>query len=296
MNFLRAYGVSAGNFKPNVPAYVGQGLAASGFVPGRIQISQPSGLYYTANMKVSKLNNQVEFLKKNDDYDYKWVVSSSSKCIGGGVTVDDTFYIGRVVIGDYSYIGRVEIGQRGLKYENSNEKEVLTNEYEVLTCIEKKCSNKDGQKDKDLLDTCEKRITSLNADIQEGLSKYSGCERLLNETQDKNILLKRMVDILDDQIKNCTSVPTICPDIEKENVMLKKEIDEISREATITARKIKIQASRIKDLESLVDSNKGVQGCLNALKSVDSLTENEHTSLIIVISKKIPETTTRRMP
>lgn len=308
VNFLRTYGVSAGNFKRNVPAYVGQGVAARGLVPGRIQISQPSGLYYTTNMKAVKLNNQVEFLKKNDDYEYKWVDASPSRCMDGGVMVDDTFYIGRVVIGDYSYLGRIDVGQKGLKYENSNGMEVLTNQYQVLTCFEKSCVTQEGEeKCEDKLDTYEKRITSLNANIREGLSKYSGCERLLNETQDKNILLNRMVTLMGNQAGNCNpdgrgstqnrearttlseSCPTSIPDVE--NVSLKEEMDELRRQAAAATRQNNEQARRITTLETentrLKRTGQGVEACLRALQSVESLTEDEQTRLMMAISDKI---------
>lgn len=258
-------------------------------------------------MKVMKSNNQVEFLKKNDDYEYTWVDASSNKCIDGGVMVDDTFYIGRVVNGDYSYLGRIDIGQRGLKYENSNGLEILTNQYQVLTCIEKSCIGQFDNEDKceDKLEACERRAGSLVTDVQNIRSKYLNSERLLNETIDKNVLLTRMESMLTTQLRICEtsgsqpdqpSTPAACPpsndETENENAVLRKQTDNLNKQLITARKQNNEQARRIATIESenaqLRKLGQGVQGCLRALQSVRILTDAEQTQLMMAIGAKIP--------
>lgn len=299
----------AGNFKRGVPAYVGLGSSGNGLVPGRIQTSSPSGLYYTSNMKAALTTNQVEFLKNNKDNEYTWEEASGNKCIVGGVMVDETYYIGRVVMGDYSYLGRIDIGQRGLRYENSNGVEVLTNQYEVLTCTKKTCDKPaDEEACQDKLSTCEQKTIGLNADIKDLNSKLYGCERLLNETQESNVLRNKLVESLGAQLKTCGSIqaapsttacPTSIPEVEneiptttqKKIILLEKEFAELKNKSATEAKKIIEQASRIATLESekkeLKISSQGVEGCINALQTITTLNQQDQAKLIKAMTEKL---------
>lgn len=246
-------------------------------------------------MKVVNSNNQVEFLKKNDDYEYKWVDASGNKCIVGGVMVDDTYYIGRFVGGNYSYLGRVDVGQRGLKYENFNGLEVITNQYEVLTCTRKDEIPDGEEKCEDKLVTSEQKIIDLNATIKNDHVTHLNCERLLNETQDKNIILKQLNTMLEKERDDCKpnqaiQVPTTtCP---TPNITeYESEITNLKEKILIENRKKMELAHRVGDHTSQNDEIKkqfhGVEGCIKALQSVTILNADEQKSLMKAIMEKL---------
>lgn len=246
-------------------------------------------------MKVVNSNNQVEFLKKNDDYEYKWVDASGNKCIVGGVMVDDTYYIGRFVGGNYSYLGRVDVGQRGLKYENFNGLEVITNQYEVLTCTRKDEIPDGEEKCEDKLVTSEQKISELNATINNDHVTHLNCERLLNETQDKNIILKQLNTMLEKERDDCKpnqaiQVPTTtCPtpnitECENENTKLKEQAAKALKQASELIHHITTLTSQNEEIKKQFH---GVEGCIKALQSVTILNADDAKTLMKAIMEKL---------
>lgn len=246
-------------------------------------------------MKVVNSNNQVEFLKKNDDYEYKWVDASGNKCIVGGVMVDDTYYIGRFVGGNYSYLGRVDVGKRGLKYETFNGLELITNQYEVLTCTRKDEIPDGEEKCEDKLATSEQKISELNATINNDHVTHLNCERLLNETQDKNIILKQLNTMLEKECHDCKSsqplqVPTTtCPTLnitecENENTKLKEQAAKALKQASELIHHITTLTSKN---EEIIKQFHGVEGCIKALQSVTILNADDAKTLMKAIMEKL---------
>lgn len=132
---LLSYGVGAGEFKSKVHSYVGRFMSQKGLNPGRIQVSPSSvDFFLTSSGKVKKLNAEFEFLRRNKNFTYAWVKASSQKCLNTAVTVDDKWMIGRTSIGDSSYLGKVRVGSLGMLYEDHFGREILTDDYEILTC------------------------------------------------------------------------------------------------------------------------------------------------------------------
>ncbi|KAJ6643999.1 hypothetical protein Bhyg_03294, partial [Pseudolycoriella hygida] len=121
-------GLEAGLFKPGIKAYVGRGIFDSQFVPGRFQIEEPTGLYHPSAWSVHRIIDSAEYLALNSSQSYEWVDSSDGHIVENAVIPGHT--PGRTVHGEWLTPG----GQGNAHYENGDNEEVATQNYQVLTC------------------------------------------------------------------------------------------------------------------------------------------------------------------
>lgn len=294
-------------------------------------------------MKVEKATNKIEFLKKNPDYEYKWVKAEEDICINNAVVVAGSFYIGRTTSGASTYLGRINIGEHGLKHENEQGLEIMVNSYQVLTCVEKSWveDTPGGEllECKANLTTLERAIGRVNADLQQCETNFQNNQKLLTETQDKNVLLKDMLEITKDQLKKCLEAnpqttttqapattarpPPTCPSpdvyirrieqLERDNATLTRrlaaseannkrlgtQVTQLERaygQAQAESEDLQDQVNQIgkrfmaldADLTKCKNSCKGVSGCVQALRDVHSLTQDEHSSLVLQLGRLLP--------
>lgn len=216
LNYIRSQGMTAGYFKRNIPAYIGQGLNSRGYyVPGRIQLENPKALFYTDNMKTQKTTSSVEFLRKNKELNYAWVEANARQCISNAVIVEGgNFYIGRTKVGNFSFIGQVQIGERGLKYENQQGEEILTDKYEVLTCSQISKQNLLVEV-RTKLETCETNEKALkdensilNFEVRKLKKENQNLELIKEAVTSNNDLLKEKIKRLEETGSNC-NIPEI---------------------------------------------------------------------------------------
>jgi hypothetical protein len=134
-------GLYVGNFNQGIPAFVGRGVYDDLRVTGRIQVSEPSGLYHPSATRVHYITKGAEYLIKNPNYNYSWVSSSNGDYVDDAVSPGytpgrETHFVGRIKINDRTFYGKMLINV-GMYYENANNAEVHTSTYEVLTCVPK---------------------------------------------------------------------------------------------------------------------------------------------------------------
>ncbi|XP_070492432.1 uncharacterized protein [Chironomus tepperi] len=132
------YGVFVGNFNTGIPAFVGRALYDDMIITGRIQTSDPAGLYHVSAWSVHHIVNGVEYLVKNPNHEYKWIASTDGQYVEDAVSPGYTpgrgvSFVGRTKIDGRTYYGKV-IPTAGMHYEDGNKREVATKKYEILTC------------------------------------------------------------------------------------------------------------------------------------------------------------------
>lgn len=125
-------------FKEGITAYVGRGIFDHQFVPGRIQVVQPTGLYHPSAWSIHRIVDSAEYLVNNPSQSYEWIDTKNGDAVEGAVIPGYTpgrnlWYIARVQIGDFTYLGKTHQGSNA-HYEDGNAKEVPINHYQVLTC------------------------------------------------------------------------------------------------------------------------------------------------------------------
>lgn len=132
------YGVFTGNFNTGIPSFVGRGSYDDLRVTGRIQTTDPKGLYHISGGSVHHIVNGVEYLVKNPSYDYKWVPSVNGEYVEDAISPGYTpgrevHFVGRIQIDGRTFYGKM-IPNSGLHYENASKKEIVAQKYEILTC------------------------------------------------------------------------------------------------------------------------------------------------------------------
>lgn len=300
-------------------------------------------------MKVEKATNGIEFLKKNPDYNYQWVNAEEDICINNAVSVAGKYYIGRTTSGANTYLGRVDMGENGMKHENEHGLEIVTNHYQVLTCVEKSCGEvvvPGGE-----LFECKKNVTKLEKEVVKAGVDLKGCEvsaentrTLLDETKISNNLLTEMLAMKKIQLENCQNAPkpqttqappvtnrpvTIRPHVCPPNneAALNRQIQNLENDKTELTQQLQAAKDNCKPARggggneaqltqlrtALADAQagsrilqdqlsklvaqigeadgkcKGVSGCLRAMKDVKAITNDEHTTLMLEITRLLPD-------
>lgn len=271
-------------------------------------------------MKVEKWTTNIQFLKRNPDYNYEWI-KADDNCINNAVTVDGKYYIGRTIGGANTYLGRVNMGDNELKHENEHGLEVVTNQYQVLTCVEKACI--EGTISEKKLVVCKNNMTTLVNEIANGKNELQQCQinsakdkEMLQHIQMNNKLMKEMLDMKTDQLENCKNgskltashedslTKTVC-NLENVNENIEpRKIEDKSEEkisqlqaalAESQAERKNIQeqidtlVKRMRDLDEVNKKYKGVSGCSLALKDVKTLTIDDHKTLMLEITRLLPK-------
>lgn len=131
-------GILAGTYRQGIKAYVGRGIFDRQFVPGRIQVIHPIGLYHPSALSIHRIVDSAEYLVNNETQSYEWVNAQDglpveSAVIPGYTPGRTLWYIARVQFGGFTYMGKAHLNA-GLNYENENGKEVNTRQYQVLIC------------------------------------------------------------------------------------------------------------------------------------------------------------------
>ena len=95
-------------------------------------------MYHISFGAVHYIVKGVEYLVKNPNYDYKWISSNN------GEYVEDAISPGYTPSRELEFVGRIKINRRtfygkilpnvGMYYEDENQKEALTSQYEILVC------------------------------------------------------------------------------------------------------------------------------------------------------------------
>lgn len=260
-------------------------------VPGRLQLENPSGLYHTANMRVDKTTNTVEFLRKKQNLNYTWVDAQSNRCINDAVMVEGEFYIGRVLDGDYAFIGQVKIGDRGIKYENDQGYAVYTNDYEVLTCseiptkpVDEECLGE--------LEECNKNSVKYSVEVSNLKKDVQILEAARTSCLDMQKLLKANNDLLNEKViklekdcgctnpdidiqPNCTQLPpTPCVDNSKTLDELRTQVNDLQAQNQALTQRV-TQGSA-----GLENKIKKLQDELNAAKQVAKTLKTQNTELV----------------
>jgi cell division protein FtsB len=278
-----------------------------------------------------------DYLKDNPDYNFVWKQANSMSCIDNAVTVDHKYFVGRAVEGDTTFFGNVMVGSVGLRYLSREGIEVVSNNYEVLTCEEKGCSRENIAK-------CEKEVISLKNEVNsqkeenENLEEdLSSCKRdLINEKSNTQLMrqfLKHNNDTLNKcladleafdcqrELEACLRKPACppqrtCPpssggdDLRAQIERLKGDIEERDEEITqlnfdkndlkLEVKSLKneirvIKKSAMDQFESLnrtisdfEQTYTGSAGCLESLRKVKTLSEEEMREILDVIKEKLP--------
>ncbi|XP_070509086.1 uncharacterized protein [Chironomus tepperi] len=135
INAILTDGVRVGSFSPSISSFIGRALVNGELQIGRIQLSHPTGLYYTLDGSVRFANSSIEYLENSN---FIWRNSSHGALVRNAVTVTASknlpFYIGRIGINGFSYIGTVVRVLGLMYYGDENGVERTTDCYEVLTC------------------------------------------------------------------------------------------------------------------------------------------------------------------
>lgn len=129
-------GIAAGFFKPNIMSYIGRGIFESRVVPGRLQTTEPVGLYYPANWKINHITDNVEFLLDNSTQTYAWVEAFNGREVENAIVVgvkEKRSNIVRIEKEDFVYMGKTHLNANA-HYEDENDMEVPIKQYQVLTC------------------------------------------------------------------------------------------------------------------------------------------------------------------
>ncbi|XP_070492428.1 uncharacterized protein [Chironomus tepperi] len=132
------YGVFVGNYNTGIPAFIGRGSYDDLRVTGRIQMSDPKGMYHVSGGSIHRITGGLEYLVKNPNYDYKWIPSANGEYVEDAISPGYTpgrevHYVGRIKVDGRTFYGKM-IPNVGMYYEDGNQKQALTSKYELIIC------------------------------------------------------------------------------------------------------------------------------------------------------------------
>lgn len=102
------------------------------YVPGIINLNNDMEFLHAGKLKTSTDN--IEYLLKSDDLNFKWITSSDGSKVNNAVYLDDceSLYIARSSDGEKFHIGALSRSIGGVHYINEDGNAVFASDYEIL--------------------------------------------------------------------------------------------------------------------------------------------------------------------
>lgn len=129
--------VRVGSFAPGVTSFIGRHFVNGEVQIGRIQLVEPTGLFYSIDGEIKFTEASIEYLVADK---YTWKNSSNGNYVKDAVPIGSTsknqlpYYIARYNVNNQFHVGIVIRILGIMHYSDENGIERSTDCYEVLVC------------------------------------------------------------------------------------------------------------------------------------------------------------------